>query len=56
MDAARATMRAIRSDENRLLADRVEAGRSAVSRLQETAIAPGIGPLARWPGLSAPGA
>ena len=42
MDAARATMRAIRSDENRLLADRVEAGRSAVSRLQETAIAPGI--------------
>ena len=34
MDAARATMRAMRTEENRLLADRVQADQTAVRRLQ----------------------
>jgi PAS domain S-box-containing protein len=34
MDAARGTMRAMRAEENRLLADRVQADQAAVGRLQ----------------------
>ena len=39
MDAARATMRAMRAEENRLLADRVQVDRAAMSGLQWVSIA-----------------
>ena len=39
MDAARATMRTMRSEENRLLADRVQADRTASRRLQQVTFA-----------------